>query len=381
MYSYLVCQIAEVERLISKFVGRETPDGVQPAEFSQNKAKTIKQRTVRGVKISTCWNGWCDMKWFNGCKISLVLIGFMVSLMVDGEGRAKADFVIGTPTQLCGYPVGHSLNETFWVAQPLVDLDLNGDRKVDLADFCKLAKYWLQNEPSVDIAPVPFGDGIVDIQDVVVFAEYWLKDFRLVAHWKLDETEGSIAHDSVGNHDAFLLGPVWQPTGGKVNGALEFEGIGDLAWTNFVLNPADGTFSVFAWIKGGKPGEVIISQMDRDWFGTPWHWADLVNGRLVTSLMDPMDPNRLLVSDFVITDGTWHHIGLVWDGSRRHLYADGSEVATDTDDLLGISSSDGDLYFGAGKTFDAASFWSGLIDDVCIYDQALSAEEIGEMAQ
>ena len=326
------------------------------------------------------------MKWFDGCKISLVLLGLVVGLMVD-SGSAKADFVIGAPTRLRGYPMYHSLNEPFWVTQPLVNVDFNGDRKVDLADFCKLAQYWLQNEQSVDIAPAPFGDGIVDIQDVAVFGEYWLKDFRLVAHWKLDEKEGSIAHDSVGNHDAFLLGPVWQPAGGKVNGALEFEGIGDLAWTNFVLDPADGAFSVFAWIKGGKPGEVIISQMDRDWFGTPWHWADSQNGRLVTSLMAigaPQDPNRLnwlLESDFVITDDTWHHIGLVWDGSRRHLYADGSEVATDIDDWLDLNSSDGDLYFGAGKTFDAASFWSGLIDDVRIYDQALGAEEIREMAQ
>ena len=325
------------------------------------------------------------MKWFNSCRNKLVLLVFIVILMVDIGGEAKADFVISIPSQRFGYSEGDSLIVPFGVTQPHVDLDFNGDRKVDLADFCRLAQYWLQNEPSVDIAPVPLGDGIVDIQDVAVFAEYWLKDFRLLAHWKLDETEGSIAHDSIGNHDAFLLGSVWQPADGRVDGALRFEEIGDLAWTNFVLNPADGAFSVFAWIKGGKPGEVIISQMDRDWFGTPWYWADSVDGRLVTSLMemdqeDPNHTNRLLVSDFVITDGTWHHIGLVWDGSRRHLYADGSEVATDTDDLLGISTN-GDLYFGAGKNFDAASFWSGLIDDVRIYDQALSAEEIGEMTQ
>jgi len=309
----------------------------------------------------------------------------MIGLMVDIGGSAKADLVISTSPKSLGYPAIQSLNEPFGIDDSLVDLDFNRDQKVDLADFCILVRYWLQNEQSVDIAPVPLGDGIVDIKDVAVFAEYWLKDFRLLAHWKLDETEGSIAHDSIGNHDAFLLGPAWHPTGGKVNGALEFEGIGDLAWTNFVLNPADGAFSVFAWIKGGEPREVIISQMNRDWFGIPWHWADSVNGWLATSLMemdheDPNHPNQLLMSDFVITDGTWHHIGLVWDGSRRHLYADGSEVATDTVDLI-ATSSEGDLYFGAGNNFDAASFWSGLIDDVRIYSQALSAEEIEEMVR
>jgi hypothetical protein len=35
-------------------------------------------------------------------------------------------------------------------------------------------------------------------------------------------------------------------------------------------------------------------------------------------------------------------------------------------------SSDGGLCLGAGKTLDAASFWSGLIDDVRIYDRAVT---------
>ncbi|MCP4259036.1 MAG: hypothetical protein GY774_16245 [Planctomycetes bacterium] len=39
-------------------------------------------------------------------------------------------------------------------------------------------------------------------------------------------------------------------------------------------------------------------------------------------------------------------------------------------------SSDGGLYFGVGKDPDTASFFSGLIDDVLIYNDAPSAEEI-----
>ena len=59
--------------------------------------------------------------------------------------------------------------------EPVVDF--NGDEKVDLTDFCKLAQYWLQDEPSVDIGPTPLGDRIVDIHDLSVLAEYWLADF------------------------------------------------------------------------------------------------------------------------------------------------------------------------------------------------------------
>ncbi|UCG58897.1 MAG: PASTA domain-containing protein, partial [Phycisphaerales bacterium] len=48
---------------------------------------------------------------------------------------------------------------------------------------------------------------------------------RLVAHWKLDEAEGNVAIDSAGDSDGEFHGnPTWQPAGGKIAGALEFDG-------------------------------------------------------------------------------------------------------------------------------------------------------------
>ena len=54
------------------------------------------------------------------------------------------------------------------------DFDFSG--RVDMADFAKLAMYWMTAEPSVDIAPPPHGDGVVDIQDLAFLLEYWLVD-------------------------------------------------------------------------------------------------------------------------------------------------------------------------------------------------------------
>jgi len=56
----------------------------------------------------------------------------------------------------------------------LDDVDLNGDGKVNLEDYCKLAQYWLQDESPVDLAPLPLGDGTVNRQDLAVLAENWL---------------------------------------------------------------------------------------------------------------------------------------------------------------------------------------------------------------
>jgi hypothetical protein len=273
-----------------------------------------------------------------------------------------------------------------WQAPILPVVDLNGDGKVDFKDFQKLVQYMGQYEPSCDIAPLPGGDGIVDIKDLNLLSEYMMKELLPLTHYKLDETEGGIAVDGIGNNDGTLHGsPVWQPAGGKLGGALLFDGIDDYVSTDFILNPKMGSFSVFAWIKGGSPGQMIISQKDPTEGrttdqGSSWLLADSSYGRLITRLMHPpFDP---LVSESVVTDGQWHRVGLVYDfdGLKRYLYVDGAEVARDTTVAGGVGS-DGGLYFGAGKMLDAASFFSGLIDDVRIYDRVLSEEEIAELAR
>ncbi len=52
--------------------------------------------------------------------------------------------------------------------------DVDGDGDVNFEDFSKIGQYWLADEPSVDIAPLPFGDGIVDYKDLSVLTNTWL---------------------------------------------------------------------------------------------------------------------------------------------------------------------------------------------------------------
>ena len=60
------------------------------------------------------------------------------------------------------------------------------------------------------------------------------------------------------------------------------------------------------------------------------------------------------------------------EGLIRHLYADGVEVARDDAQLSGLKGSGGGLNFGAGSTLASGTFFSGLIDDVRIYNRAVS---------
>ena len=251
--------------------------------------------------------------------------------------------------------------------------DFNFDGLVNLTDYSELAAHWMDNTSEFDIAPPPNGDGIVNYRDLAGLTAYWLADFRLIAHWKLDEVEGTTAKDSIGNFDGKVQhGANWLVSGGKVNGAISLDGIDDFVSSDFVLNPQEGQFSVYAWIKGGAPGQVVISQEKNNNTGQNWLAAESVSGKLVSELRTGGRSGYPIVSQTVITDGFWHEIGFAWDDEYRHLYVDGLEVAKDEDPLTELGWADGGLIFGAGSDLDKGTFFSGLIDDIRIYNKTVA---------
>lgn len=218
--------------------------------------------------------------------------------------------------------------------------------------------YWENYEPT-----------IIDCNILGQITQVVDPQLLLAAYWKLDEIEGDTAYESATRRDGTLHGdPIWQPDTGQIDGAIELDGIDDYISTPFVLNPALGPFSVFAWVKGGAPGQVIISQVDV----LDWLLADATDGCLMTKLryIGGRTEKPPLVSSALITDGEWHRVGFAWDGTNRILYVDDMEVAADTQTNLGIS--EGGMYIGAGSNLDPGTFFSGLIDDVRIYNSAIT---------
>ena len=298
-----------------------------------------------------------DDKWESPAKLDF---GEFASISIWPDPSVSAD---GSTLY---FKTGDWPNYELWQAPILPIVDFNGDGIVDSADMCIIVDNWGTDESLCDIGPMPWGDGIVNIEDLKVLAEHLFEEPRLIAYWMLDETEGDTAYDSAGEYDGTLHGePVWQPDGGMVAGTLQFDGIDDYVSTDSVLNPADGSFSIFAWVNGGAPGQVIVSQQG---------FADCLTvdaeGNLMTELKCTGRSAGPLFSETIITDGQWHRIGLVWDGSNRILYVDGVAVAEDT--KPGLQGSQMGLYIGVGKNYASGTFWSGLIDDVRIYNRAVS---------
>jgi hypothetical protein len=87
----------------------------------------------------------------------------------------------------------------------------------------------------------------------------------------------------------------------------------------------------------------------------------------------------IYTSGETIATATWYHFALTWDGSTKALWLDGTSAGSGG--FSGIVFDTNSLMFGA-DTLDGASSatFTGKLDDVRIYNRALSSSEIAVLA-
>ena len=201
-----------------------------------------------------------------------------------------------------------------------------------------------------------------------------------IAHWKLDETTGLVAEDSAGDNDGTLVNdPIW--TTGIIDGALDFDGTDDYVSVGNTVtqNLAKGSFTAwvypadlsstcgirnFAYIIG-EGGDVYHRELGIRVNGDGSGWA-VVQNSMGIKVLFPEDT-------FVV--GSWHHVAFTWDGYYWRIYVNAVEKGN-VASSAGTSSTSRTTLIGKG--WDGCT-WDGIIDDVRIYDRALSAVEIEEL--
>ncbi|MBN1507612.1 MAG: LamG domain-containing protein [Sedimentisphaerales bacterium] len=208
----------------------------------------------------------------------------------------------------------------------------------------------------------------------------------LIAHWKLDETSGTTVFDSAAQNDGLTYGgPVWQPTGGKIDGALKLDGVNDyvqLPIGSLIKSLTSASFAT--WVNWSGVG-TWIRIFD---FGSGTNAYMCLTPRTDTGLMCFAITNagntvedRATAPQVLVTG--WHHVAVTIDAASKTylLYLDGQVAATKTSARYTPSSLGTTTQNWLGRCqWVGAPYFSGALDDFRIYNRVLSQAEVAQLA-
>ncbi|MCF7955757.1 MAG: hypothetical protein K9M75_08150 [Phycisphaerae bacterium] len=263
-------------------------------------------------------------------------------------------------------------------------VDINSDSSVDNVDFAVFASNWQQTGCDLCNGADLTGDGNVDIDDLLIVADYWLGDYcdlYLMGQW--DMNGDALDSSYYSNHGIVYGSPVWN-NAGHSGGSMIFDGVDDyieIEGYKGVVGKRSRTVS--AWIKTSTVSGVIISWGNSSSNGKKWIVRVNNDGALRAQVIG----GDISGTTILTKDNQWHHIAVVLnsdgspDISEVKLYVDGQpeSVASVKDELINTSS-DQNVTIGVYQA-DSPPFFNGLIDDVRVYNRALTDGEIQKLAE
>jgi hypothetical protein len=214
-------------------------------------------------------------------------------------------------------------------------------------------------------------------------------DSGLVGYWNFDEGSGTIAHDQSGNgHNGTIYGATWT-TDGVSGSAIYVAGNSPSAGYVTVGNVGSYAYTYNIWVKpdstitentgGSGTGNSLhlttFSTADNFGLGNCTDW--LTNETITLVHGESGNQRRTGVIDQHISNTAWHMLTFVWNSgqSRYDIYFDG-ELKTVVASTFGHVQLMPCSYFEINRNY---SRYVGKIDEVRIYDRALSEAEIKEL--
>ncbi|MGI9457252.1 MAG: LamG domain-containing protein [Aeoliella sp.] len=214
----------------------------------------------------------------------------------------------------------------------------------------------------------------------------------LAGHWKVDETSGTTAVDSSPIANDGTTNNSILTTQGRRDGAFQFDGSSDYVLVNHDSSYLANDGTVAFWF---KTNDVSVTQglfsKDSSGFDTGGH----LTIRLVSSQIEVRQQSTsasYTLQSSTLLSGVWYHVTYQWGAAGMRLLIDGVEVAFDASYTGGLGTTSGGtgnfepIVFGANSWTSGnlthtplQDYFSGAIDDVRFYSQALSDAEIAEV--
>jgi len=210
----------------------------------------------------------------------------------------------------------------------------------------------------------------------------------LIGHWEFEDGSGSTAEDSsVNDNNATLRNmsdSAWKS--GVIGDALDFDGTDDYVEiaheASLDIGDDSQGYSVSVWYRrNGDPigTRVVFAKDNGAVLEYPFNLSVGTDGKPQFTLYDNGTYAPSIAASSSVTDDEWHHIVGVRDvaSDKIRIYVDGEEDATSVDDTT-VSSMKNSVAFWMARNESGGTYYydESVIDDVRIYDRALSDVEI-----
>ncbi|WP_225835600.1 sialidase family protein [Streptomyces sp. NK08204] len=230
-----------------------------------------------------------------------------------------------------------------------------------------------------DTVGLMYEGGAVDARDEIRFARFtedWLAPRR-----GPDPVTPDLAPYA---RPAAVLGDA-EETDGVLGGALEFDGADDAVRLPYRdgLPLATKDFTASLWFRyTARSGEQPLMWMGGIGTGQPQVWVrgEPANNRIqgLITVRSGATPARSVSvrSDTAYNDGRWHHLALRRGGGRLSLSVDGTQWSVAG--VPGSVSRNSPFGVHVGQRMDSRAYFTGAIDEVHVWDRALTDEELSD---
>jgi hypothetical protein len=176
---------------------------------------------------------------------------------------------------------------------------------------------------------------------------------------------------------------------GMANNAYSLNGTGDyIKVLDAPANNLPAQFTISFWMKPNAG------------YGTPndqWSWPEIIgkwggggvgfasynigintSGHLIVATHDGVDPTTTAMDNSITKTGVWHQVVLVRDATSFRLYRDNVLLFSTNSLVQPQQNSIYNLNFGREEAINS-NFYSGNLDDIRIYNRALSVSEVQQL--
>ncbi|MGB9596835.1 MAG: LamG domain-containing protein [Candidatus Poribacteria bacterium] len=203
----------------------------------------------------------------------------------------------------------------------------------------------------------------------------------IIAYFSCGDVSGNILRDHSGNKNNAYINGLPNIVVGKKGKTIEFNGINTYAVLthkdDFEFGKND-SFSISLWIKY-EPKNIGQILIEKPGDISPFRIEILPDNKICWTIKDGTNSPKVSINN---VSKSWHHLCFVRDVKDDELYAylDGKLANKAEDTTESEINNKSDIFIGAGNSGNA-EFYNGYMDEIAIYERALTKDEVKKCAK